>query len=167
LSDEARSNRGTVPLMASTNVSIDPVEACMTVNVRAVIWVAGRILVHRVRHQGEERLTLPGGRVKERETAEQALVREVLEETGLSVTVGSLLYVAEVVSPFSTQKLELVFAAHLDPAERVDGLDLIDPAGHERDVVLPPILDVIAGDGPEEAARWLGNIYTAGVGGVR
>ena len=44
---------------------------------------------------------------------------------------------------------------------------LVDPAGHERDFVLPPILDVIARDGndsPEGAARWLGNIYTVGVG---
>jgi ADP-ribose pyrophosphatase YjhB (NUDIX family) len=158
-----------VPLMASTNHVDRPRGGLvsMTVNVRAVIWLAARILVHRVRHQGEERLTLPGGRVKERETAEQALAREVQEETGLSVTVGSLLYVAEVVSPYSTQNLELVFAAHVDPTQQLDGLDLIDPAGHERDFVLPPILDVIARDGhdsPERAARWLGNIYTVGVG---
>ena len=43
----------------------------MTVNVRAVIWVDGGLLVHKVRHRGEERVTLPGGRVKERETVER------------------------------------------------------------------------------------------------
>ncbi|HEY7622237.1 MAG TPA: NUDIX domain-containing protein [Solirubrobacteraceae bacterium] len=139
----------------------------MTVNVRAVIWVEGRVLVHRVRHQGEERVTLPGGRVKERETTEAALVREVLEETGLHVDVGALLYIAEVVSPYSTQKLELVFRADLDAAQSLDGVELVDPRGHDRDFVLPPILEVVAkdvDDGCGEAPRWLGNIYSAGVG---
>jgi ADP-ribose pyrophosphatase YjhB (NUDIX family) len=70
----------------------------MIVNVRAVIWVDGGIVVHKSRHRGEERMSLPGGRVKERETAEAALVREVREETGLDIAVGPLLYVAEVVS---------------------------------------------------------------------
>ena len=78
----------------------------MTVNVRAVIWVDGGLLVHKVRHRGEERVTLPGGRVKERETVEAALAREVEEETGLGIVIGPLLYVAEVVNSYSTQNRE-------------------------------------------------------------
>jgi 8-oxo-dGTP pyrophosphatase MutT (NUDIX family) len=156
--------------MASTDCVDRPVEALMsmTVNVRAVIWLDRQVVVHRVSHQGAERITLPGGRVKERETTEAALVREVQEETGLDVSIGALLYIAEVVSPYSTQKLELVFRADLNEAQRLDGLDLVDPRGDERDFVLPPILDVIARDADNEwaaAPRWLGNIYLAGVGG--
>jgi ADP-ribose pyrophosphatase YjhB (NUDIX family) len=139
----------------------------MTVNVRAVIWSGDRLLVHRMRHQGEERVTLPGGRVKDRETTHDALEREVLEEIGLRVVVGPLLYVAEVVSPYSTQNLELVFRADPAPGEELTDQTTVDPRSSDRDSVLPPILDVIASDGADAAAsapRWLGNIYVAGVG---
>jgi ADP-ribose pyrophosphatase YjhB (NUDIX family) len=139
----------------------------MTINVRAVILVSGRLVIHRVHHQGDERITRPGGRVKERETVEAALVREVDEETGLRVVVGPLLYVAEVVSPYSTQNLELVFLADLEPGQVLDELDLIDPRKSERDSVLPPILDQIANDGQDgwaDVPRWLGNIHVTGIG---
>jgi 8-oxo-dGTP pyrophosphatase MutT (NUDIX family) len=99
----------------------------MTVNVRAVIWLGERLLVHKVRHQGEERVTLPGGRVKDRETTHAALEREVLEEIGLRVAVGPLLYVAEVVSPYSTQNLELVFSADPVPGQTLTDQTTVDP----------------------------------------
>ena len=140
----------------------------MTVNVRAVIWVDGGILVHKVRHRGEERVTLPGGRVKERETVEAALAREVHEETGLSIVIGPLLYVAEVVSSYSTQNVELVFRADLEGDQRLGGQTVVDPRAPESTRVLPPILDVIAkdaDDGSAEISRWLGNIYVPGVAG--
>ncbi len=140
----------------------------MTVNVRAVIWVDGRILVHKVRHRGEERVTLPGGRVKERETVEAALAREVHEETGLSIVIGPLLYVAEVVSSYSTQNVELVFRVELEADQSLGGQTVVDPRAPESKRVLPPILDVIAkdaDDGSAEISRWLGNIYVPGVGG--
>jgi 8-oxo-dGTP pyrophosphatase MutT (NUDIX family) len=140
----------------------------MTVNVRAVIWSGRRVLVHKVRRQGEERMSLPGGRVKERETTEAALRREVLEEIGLSVVVGPLLYVAEVVSPYATQNLELVFGAEPAPGQALSGQLTVDPRSVERDAVLPPILHLIASDARNASAhlpRWLGNIYVAGAGG--
>ena len=140
----------------------------MRVKVRAVIWIDGRLVAHREYHLGHERVTLPGGRIKDRETAEEALVREVREEVGLDVTVGPLLYVAEVVSAFHMQELELVFRAEPAPGQPLDALALVDADGPERDRVLPPILATIARDargGRSASPRWLGNIHASGLQG--
>ncbi|MFI1578418.1 NUDIX hydrolase [Embleya sp. NPDC020630] len=51
----------------------------------------GRVLlVRRAKMPGEGRWSLPGGRVEEGETDAVALAREMVEETGLEVTVGPL-----------------------------------------------------------------------------
>ncbi len=53
---------------------------------------AGRlVLIKRRNEPGAGLWSLPGGRIEAGETDEQALVREILEETGLSVTPGQLL----------------------------------------------------------------------------
>jgi ADP-ribose pyrophosphatase YjhB (NUDIX family) len=52
----------------------------------------GRLLLVRRGHEpGAGLWSLPGGRVEPGETGEQAVVREVLEETGLQVACGRLL----------------------------------------------------------------------------
>lgn len=55
------------------------------------------LLVRRGQAPSRGRWSLPGGRVEPGETSEQALVREVAEETGLVVEVGAL--VGEVTRP--------------------------------------------------------------------
>ncbi|HUA30679.1 MAG TPA: NUDIX domain-containing protein [Streptosporangiaceae bacterium] len=57
---------------------------------------AGRLLLIRRGHEpGTGLWSLPGGRIEPGETDQQAVVREVLEETGLRVDCGRLLGTAE------------------------------------------------------------------------
>jgi 8-oxo-dGTP pyrophosphatase MutT (NUDIX family) len=90
------------------------------------------------------------------------LVREVEEETGVTVDAGPLFYLAEVVDAVRCQDLELVFGAERGSLVRTDSVRLIDVLGGERSDVLPPILDEIARDavaGWSGTPRWLGNLW--------
>ena len=129
------------------------------VRVRAVIWVNDRIVVHRGRRRGRPHVTLPGGRVNERESVTDALRREVREELGVAIELGDLLFAGEVHSGARHQDVELVFAAKLTDPTAASGLDLVDP-GAPGGEVLPPVLDRLAGGaGADAGVRWLGNLY--------
>ncbi|MCX4799500.1 MULTISPECIES: NUDIX domain-containing protein [unclassified Streptomyces] len=94
------------------------------VSARAVVLNAqGEILLVRHRDQDREFYVLPGGRVEPGETSAEAVRREVLEETGLSVRVGELRWVREYLpqrhqgDPHHTtrlQQLQLYFDAYLE-----------------------------------------------------
>jgi len=67
------------------------------VGVGAIVFDdAGRVLlVERGRPPGQGLWSIPGGRLEPRETLAQAVAREVREETGLVVEVGTLACVVE------------------------------------------------------------------------
>lgn len=132
----------------------------MRVEVRAVIFLDGRLVVTDETRQGEPHAALPGGRVERWESLHEALVREVREETGLIVEPGRLVYVAEVVSRYAIHDVDFVFLA--EPRERIEErrIGLVDPSVAEG--VRPPILAEIARDaaaGWPEHPRWLGNLW--------
>ncbi len=64
----------------------------MKATVSGVVQIGGKILL--VRHTygvGKNKLLLPGGHVKEGEMAEAAVVREILEETGVETRAGDII----------------------------------------------------------------------------
>ena len=69
--------------------------------VAAVIVQNGRVLLCRRPEGGQDggRWEFPGGKVKRGETPQDALVRELMEELGLSVAPIRILYVVEIARP--------------------------------------------------------------------
>lgn len=133
----------------------------MRVEVRAIIFIDGKLVITEETRQGLPHAALPGGGVERWESLQEALVREVREETGLLIDPGRLVYVAEVVSRFKLHDVNFVFLA--DVKQRVDGtrIGLVDPAT-AAEGVRPPILLEIARDAIEgwpEHPRWLGNLW--------
>jgi ADP-ribose pyrophosphatase YjhB (NUDIX family) len=133
----------------------------MRVRVRGLIWHDGRLVVRRESRMGRERVALPGGRVKDGETLEAALTREVAEETGIEVHPGRLIYVAEIVSSVQAQHLELVFLAKPAAAIDPERTDLITVAEAKAAPLLPPLAAEIERDQGRawaDTPRWLGNL---------
>ncbi len=134
----------------------------MRVNVRALILREGKVLVSRERRQGHDHVLLPGGRVRDGESIHEALTREVAEETGLTVTAGQLLYVAEVVGMYGVHDLILIWSADVDDADVViSGDNLVAIDSDEARAIMPPVMAQIGPDltnGSTPHPRWLGNV---------
>lgn len=136
----------------------------MRVEVRAVIVENGLVLLTKERRREGQHLALPGGRVKRGETIPEALRREVMEETGLEIQPGPLLYVLEATGRNRLQDLNLIFAAEPSGRADPDRCELVDPSRVGGEAVLPPILAEIERDiatGWRDTPRWLGNVWNA------
>jgi ADP-ribose pyrophosphatase YjhB (NUDIX family) len=72
---------------------------------RAIIIEDGNMLVMNRNKQGSEYFTLVGGRVDDNETTQQALIREVKEETGLDVVSAQLVFIEEHPEPYNQQSI--------------------------------------------------------------
>jgi ADP-ribose pyrophosphatase YjhB (NUDIX family) len=75
--------------------------------VRAIIIRQGHLLVMHRNKFGTEYYTLPGGGIDPGETPEQALLRELAEETGVAVAINRLVIVEEAGDPYGTQAIYL------------------------------------------------------------
>lgn len=81
----------------------------MTERVCGAITRAGSILMVNHQHDGRSYWTLPGGGVEPGETAEEAVMREAWEETGLTTRVVDLLYRITYLSTAGKEVVERCF----------------------------------------------------------
>lgn len=138
------------------------------IRVAALLLMDGKVVL--VRHQkGHDTYhLLPGGGVERGETLSHALIREVLEETGLDITVGRPLLLSDTIDPSGTRHLlNVTFFAEItggsirsDPADpRIAGVDLVAPDDLLGLDVRPPIaceLQSAIAAGPTFQAAYLG-----------
>ena len=71
----------------------------------------GKILMVKQCHEGKDIWMVPGGAIENGENAAEAAVREVLEETGLAIRIGRLLWHVEEVSETRGQRFVNFFLA--------------------------------------------------------
>lgn len=84
---------------------------------RAIIIEGDKILVMHRNKYGSEYFTLVGGRLADNESPEQALVREIQEETGLQITHAQLVFTEDHPEPYNYQYIYLCqVAPHGDVA---------------------------------------------------
>jgi ADP-ribose pyrophosphatase YjhB (NUDIX family) len=137
----------------------------LQVQVHAAIWVDGKLVVHRSTRHGRDRVTLPGGRIKPRESIHDGLRREVQEEVRLDVEVGELLFAGEVLN-LSLQDVILIFNATILGAIDARELDLVAPDSPDARRILPPVVTALTTTQAASAGqpRWLGNLAVADSG---
>ncbi len=115
-----------------------PASRLVRVRVAAALSIDDRLLLVRQSKGGDTYHLLPGGGVEYGEPLARALVREVLEETGLDIEPLSLLFVNDTIDPTSARHVvNITFHA------RVLGGSLAPP--HERDDAIEA-LDLVATD---------------------
>ena len=83
---------------------------------RAIIIENDKMLVMYRNKYGSQYYTLVGGRVNDGESVEQALVREIKEETGLEITSARLVFFEDHPEPYNQQYTYLCEVAPHDQA---------------------------------------------------
>ncbi|MFN2569207.1 MAG: NUDIX domain-containing protein [Candidatus Dormibacteria bacterium] len=93
-----------------------------------------RILLVQHEKRGHRYWLLPGGGVEPGETIMAALERELIEETGLTIEVGRLIIVCEVIDPGRRHIVNLVFAGRVTGGQLSVGFDgvLVDARWQPR-----------------------------------
>jgi len=107
------------------------------------------------------------------ETLEQALIREVAEETGLSARIGRLLFVNDTIDPSGCRHVvNLTFEATITGGEitsspddvRVEAVDLVGPEQLPALDLRPPMAEALQGAiaGETFDSAYLGSLFTPG-----
>jgi 8-oxo-dGTP diphosphatase len=140
------------------------------VRVAAFMVLDGKVVL--VRHRAGDAVyhLLPGGGVSWGETLQDALLREIAEETGLAARIGRLLYVNDTIDPNGRRHVvNITFEATVVggaittcPADpRVEAVDLVLPHKLTALDLRPPmaaaLIDSLASDVPD--SRYLGSLF--------
>lgn len=147
-----------------------PTDDLTLVELRCSAVVARREEILLVRHAREHGSfwVLPGGHPRDGEVASAAIAREVLEETGISMEPGRVLFVMEGLDDQRSRRiLEIVFLATPqhdwpDPNPRADEEARFFPLGALPADLYPPIGGYLRGasrDGFLRTASYLGNMW--------
>ena len=114
-------------------------EQMFSVRVRAFIKKNEKVLL--VKEQEEHYYETPGGGVQRGETIEQALRREVLEETGYAVKIEKILDVAEKMLKDGRHAIHLIFIC--EPTEKIKEPlpDIVDVRWFSRDEIKQRLAD--------------------------
>ena len=146
---------------------------------KALLMRDGKVLLNRCRKDsGEIYYDLPGGGQHDFEPLEEAVVREVLEETGYPVEIDGFAALCEEIwtdpvlvekFPEYSHRMLHIFTAHvvsevqekpMEPDYRQEGFVWVSPEEADALPILPKSLEgkisrVLAGSGPV----WLGTTY--------
>ena len=96
------------------------------VNVRGIIWQDKKLFCQQLVHKPDEPAwdpywCTPGGGVEDGESIHEALMREMVEETGIKPEIGRLLFVQQF---FDGEKEQLEFFFHITNANDYRQIDL-------------------------------------------
>jgi len=143
----------------------------LRVRVAAVLVLDEHLVLVRHRKGDSSYHLLPGGGVETGETLQAALVREVSEETGLTIDVGRPLFINDTVDPRGGRNLlNVTFLATVTggqvtdrPADpRVEAVDLVAAADLPSLDLRPPIAAELAAayeSGFTNETRYLGSLW--------
>lgn len=109
------------------------------IRVTAILIKEGKILILEQNVDNQRSWSLPGGGLEEGESLEQALRREMQEETGLDVSLRELLYICDYIK-YGSHVVHITFAVDTNSSlgKTIPGLD----KNEIKSMVFVPVRDL-------------------------